>query len=131
MNRIHSIVWIAAQGRLVVAHEKAAARGKAATKRKVGRLSIVAAFYCRVGGLDTSTQNLDVVDFMAGNYQFVGSSGNAIINLGNIQAANGGGPDTWKLSGAVDVKGEMALAYTSGLGITTAGDSVRFHGLLN
>ncbi len=43
-----------------------------------------------VGGLVASTLNLSVSDFNAGNYNFAGASSNAIINQGNIIAANGG-----------------------------------------
>jgi filamentous hemagglutinin family protein len=43
-----------------------------------------------VGGLVASTLNISNADFMAGNYKFEGSSSNAIINQGNITAANGG-----------------------------------------
>ncbi|MDZ4203114.1 MAG: MBG domain-containing protein [Gallionella sp.] len=43
-----------------------------------------------VGGIVASTLNMTTADFMAGNYQFEGASSNAIINQGNIIAANGG-----------------------------------------
>lgn len=43
-----------------------------------------------VGGLVASTLNIRNTDFMAGSYTFEGSSSNAIINQGNITAANGG-----------------------------------------
>jgi len=42
------------------------------------------------GGIVASTLNLSTADFMAGNYQFAGSSSNAIVNQGNITAVNGG-----------------------------------------
>ena len=43
-----------------------------------------------VGGIVASTLNISTADFMAGNYQFAGSSSNAIINQGNISADAGG-----------------------------------------
>ena len=43
-----------------------------------------------VGSIVASTLNISTADFMAGNYRFEGNSSNAIINQGNIQAANGG-----------------------------------------
>ncbi|WP_430010226.1 filamentous hemagglutinin N-terminal domain-containing protein, partial [Methylophaga lonarensis] len=43
-----------------------------------------------VGGLVASTLNISNEDFMAGNYSFTGSSSNAVINQGNITAAEGG-----------------------------------------
>lgn len=43
-----------------------------------------------VGGIVASTLNMSTADFMAGNYKFEGTSSNAIINQGNISAANGG-----------------------------------------
>lgn len=43
-----------------------------------------------VGSIVASTLNISTADFMAGNYRFDGNSSNAIINQGNIQAANGG-----------------------------------------
>ncbi len=43
-----------------------------------------------VGSIVASTLNISAADFMAGNYRFEGHSSNAIINQGNIQAANGG-----------------------------------------
>jgi len=43
-----------------------------------------------VGGIVASTLNMSTADFMAGNYKFEGVSSNAIINQGNISAANGG-----------------------------------------
>ncbi|PUE25458.1 hypothetical protein B9Z39_12735, partial [Limnohabitans sp. JirII-29] len=48
-----------------------------------------------VGGLVASTLALSTEDFLKGNYSFGGSSGNAIVNQGNIKVigdgANGGG----------------------------------------
>ncbi|MBC7701164.1 GLUG motif-containing protein [Aquabacterium sp.] len=43
-----------------------------------------------VGGLVASTLNLSTADFMAGRYQFAGTSSNAIVNQGRISTANGG-----------------------------------------
>ncbi|MEK9802161.1 MAG: filamentous hemagglutinin N-terminal domain-containing protein, partial [Curvibacter sp.] len=43
-----------------------------------------------VGGIVASTLNMSTADFLAGNYRFEGGSSNAIVNQGNIQAANGG-----------------------------------------
>lgn len=43
-----------------------------------------------VGGVVASTLNISTADFMAGNYRFEGVSGNAIVNHGNITAAQGG-----------------------------------------
>lgn len=43
-----------------------------------------------VGSLVASTLDISTEDFMAGNYQFEGASANAIINQGNITAAEGG-----------------------------------------
>lgn len=43
-----------------------------------------------VGGITASTLNISNADFMAGNYKFAGASSNAIVNQGNITAANGG-----------------------------------------
>ena len=43
-----------------------------------------------VGSLVASTLNISNQDFMSGNYRFEGSSGNAVINQGNIQTLNGG-----------------------------------------
>ncbi len=43
-----------------------------------------------VGGLVASTLNLGNKDFLDGNYRFEGASSNAVINQGNITAANGG-----------------------------------------
>ena len=42
------------------------------------------------GGLVASTLELSTADFMAGNYQFGGTSSNAITNQGNIASINGG-----------------------------------------
>lgn len=43
-----------------------------------------------VGGLVASTLSLGNADFMAGNYRFTGGGGSAIVNQGNLIAANGG-----------------------------------------
>ncbi|MDI1261263.1 GLUG motif-containing protein [Aquabacterium sp.] len=43
-----------------------------------------------VGGLVASTLSLSTADFMAGRYQFAGTSSNAIVNQGRITTANGG-----------------------------------------
>lgn len=43
-----------------------------------------------VGGLVASTLDISTEDFLNGNYSFEGASSNAIINQGNITAANGG-----------------------------------------
>ncbi|NLQ19164.1 filamentous hemagglutinin N-terminal domain-containing protein, partial [Marinomonas sp. M1K-6] len=43
-----------------------------------------------VGSLVASTLNISNQNFMNGNYRFEGSSGNAVINQGNIQTLNGG-----------------------------------------
>lgn len=43
-----------------------------------------------VGGLVASTLSMSNTDFMAGNYRFEGASSNAIVNQGNITAADGG-----------------------------------------
>lgn len=43
-----------------------------------------------VGGLVASALQISIEDFMAGNYNFEGESESAIINQGNIHAANGG-----------------------------------------
>ncbi len=43
-----------------------------------------------VGSLVASTLNITNQNFMDGNYRFEGSSGNAVINQGNIQTLNGG-----------------------------------------
>ena len=43
-----------------------------------------------VGGIVASTLSLSTADFMAGSYQFAGSSSNAIVNQGNITTVNGG-----------------------------------------
>ena len=43
-----------------------------------------------VGGLVASTLDISAEDFMAGNYSFEGSSGNAVINHGRLAAAEGG-----------------------------------------
>ena len=43
-----------------------------------------------VGGLVASTLGISNTDFLAGKYSFAGHSSNAIINQGNITAANGG-----------------------------------------
>ncbi|WP_028105144.1 YDG domain-containing protein [Pseudoduganella violaceinigra] len=43
-----------------------------------------------VGGLLASTLNMSNQDFMSGNYKLEGASANAVINQGNIKAANGG-----------------------------------------
>ncbi|MCA7961342.1 GLUG motif-containing protein [Burkholderia cenocepacia] len=44
-----------------------------------------------VGGLVASTRNISDADFLAGNYRFSGTSAAAIINQGNLTAADGGG----------------------------------------
>jgi filamentous hemagglutinin family protein len=46
--------------------------------------------HVNVGALVASTLNISNADFMAGNYTFEGASSNAIVNQGNIQAAEGG-----------------------------------------
>ncbi len=43
-----------------------------------------------VGSLVASTQSIRTADFLSGNYVFEGLSSNAIINQGNVTAANGG-----------------------------------------
>lgn len=43
-----------------------------------------------VGGLVASTLNLSTADFMAGRYQFAGTSSNAIVNQGRITTTRGG-----------------------------------------
>ncbi len=43
-----------------------------------------------VGGLVASTLSLSTADFMAGRYEFAGTSSHAIVNQGHITAANGG-----------------------------------------
>ena len=43
-----------------------------------------------VGSLVASTQSIKTADFLAGKYLFEGLSSNAIINQGNVTAANGG-----------------------------------------
>ncbi len=43
-----------------------------------------------VGSLVASTLDIATQDFMDGNYSFAGGSGNAVINQGNITAADGG-----------------------------------------
>lgn len=43
-----------------------------------------------VGSLVASTLDISTEDFMAGNYRFEGASANAIVNQGNITAAQGG-----------------------------------------
>ncbi|KAB7627956.1 filamentous hemagglutinin N-terminal domain-containing protein [Alkalilimnicola sp. S0819] len=43
-----------------------------------------------VGSLVASTLAISTEDFMAGNYRFEGASANAVINQGNITAAEGG-----------------------------------------
>lgn len=43
-----------------------------------------------VGALVASTLDISPSDFMAGNYQFSGTASNAVINQGNIVAAEGG-----------------------------------------
>lgn len=43
-----------------------------------------------VGSLVASTQSIKTADFLAGKYLFEGISSNAIINQGNVTAANGG-----------------------------------------
>lgn len=42
------------------------------------------------GGVVASTQAMKTEDFMAGNYRFEGTSGNAVVNRGNIAVAKGG-----------------------------------------
>ncbi|MBR7945642.1 filamentous hemagglutinin N-terminal domain-containing protein [Burkholderia cenocepacia] len=44
-----------------------------------------------VGGLVASTRNISDADFLAGRYRFAGTSAAAVINEGNITAADGGG----------------------------------------
>ncbi|UVE56492.1 filamentous hemagglutinin N-terminal domain-containing protein [Burkholderia sp. EMB26] len=44
-----------------------------------------------VGSLIASTRNISDADFLAGNYRFAGTSAAAIINQGNLTAADGGG----------------------------------------
>lgn len=43
-----------------------------------------------VGSIVASTLSMSTADFMAGNYKFEGNSSNAIVNQGNITAAEGG-----------------------------------------
>jgi len=43
-----------------------------------------------VGGIVASTLGISNADFMAGRYRFEGASANAVVNQGNIVAANGG-----------------------------------------
>lgn len=42
------------------------------------------------GSIVASTQAIKTEDFLAGNYTFAGTSGNAIVNQGNIKVAKGG-----------------------------------------
>jgi filamentous hemagglutinin family protein len=44
-----------------------------------------------VGGIVASTLSLSTSDFLAGNYNFAGSSSNAVVNQGNITAVGDGG----------------------------------------
>jgi filamentous hemagglutinin family protein len=44
-----------------------------------------------VGGIVASTLSLSTSDFLAGNYNFAGTSSNAVVNQGNITAVGDGG----------------------------------------
>ena len=85
-----------------------------------------------VGGLVASTLNIKDSDFMAGNYQFSGTSTNAILNQGAINTNIDGGYVTLlganiNNQGSITAKfGTVALAAGSAVTIDVAGD-----GLLN
>jgi len=73
-----------------------------------------------VGGIVASTLSMSTSDFMAGNYKFAGASSNAIVNQGNITAANGG---TIALI-AAKVSNEGMLAASQGNVLLAAGSQV-------
>ena len=84
-----------------------------------------------VAGLVASTLNLSDADFMAGRYNFSGSSGAAVLNRGSITAADGGyvallGADVSNQGLIVARLGTVALAAGQGVTLDVAGD-----GLLN
>jgi filamentous hemagglutinin family protein len=84
-----------------------------------------------VGGLVASTLNLTDADFMAGRYNFSGTSGAAVLNRGSITAADGGyvallGADVSNQGTIVARLGTVALAAGQGVTLDVAGD-----GLLN
>ncbi|UZK65886.1 two-partner secretion domain-containing protein [Sphingomonas sp. M1-B02] len=84
-----------------------------------------------VGGLIASTLDVSDADFMAGRYNFAGSSRAAVLNRGSIQAADGGyvallGADVSNQGLIVARLGTVALAAGQGVTLDVVGD-----GLLN
>lgn len=73
-----------------------------------------------VGGIVASTLNLSDDDFMAGQLHFEGSSSNAIVNQGNIRAADGG---TVALI-AAKISNEGSLTANGGNVLLGAGNKV-------
>ena len=84
-----------------------------------------------VGGLVASTLAISDADFMAGRYNFAGSSGAAVLNNGSITATDGGyvallGADVSNQGLIVARLGTVAFAAGQGVTLDVAGD-----GLLN
>jgi filamentous hemagglutinin family protein len=83
-----------------------------------------------VGGLVASTLNISDSDFMAGKYQFSGSSGAAVLNQGSINADGGYvallGANVGNDGTIVARLGTVALAVGNAITLDVAGD-----GLLN
>jgi len=83
-----------------------------------------------VGGLVASTLNISDSDFMAGNYQFTGNSGAAVLNQGTINAPGGYvallGANVGNDGTILARLGTVALAAGNAMTLDVAGD-----GLLN
>ncbi|MEO6986815.1 MAG: filamentous hemagglutinin N-terminal domain-containing protein [Paralcaligenes sp.] len=82
-----------------------------------------------VGGLTASTLGIADTDFMAGNYQFSGTSKSSVVNHGTINASDGGyvallGANVSNQGTIVARLGTIALAAGSAVTLDVAGDKL-------